>query len=338
VAIVFTGGTISMTADPVAGGNIPTLDPAALLARVPGLEAIAELEIVDRGRTPASHLRPSDLLELARAVEAVLADPTVTGAVVVQGTDTIEESAFLIDLVSDAAKPIVVTGAMRAASDEGYDGPVNLRDAVACAAAPVMRGSGTSVVLGGSIHAADDVVKSHTSAITAFSSPNLGPIGWVDAGRVHLARGRGLRRHVRTDRVSDRVDLVTVVSGMDGRLIDGALASGTDGLVIAATGAGNTSPAVLAAAERALAVGVPVALTTRVPAGRASAAYAFPGGGATWLQAGAMLVGTLSGPKARIAMALGVGAGLGPAELAALLADPEARGDQTAPADVDGQP
>jgi L-asparaginase len=199
---------------------------------------------------------------------------------------------------------------------------VNLRDAVATAAATTMRGQGTCVVIAGSIHPADDVAKLHTSAITAFGSPNLGPLGWIADGRVLLGRRRGPRRQVRTERASDRVDLVTVVSGMDGRLVDGAVASGAEGLVVAATGAGNTSPAVLAAAERAMAAGLPVALTTRVPAGRASPVYAFPGGGATWVRAGAMLTGMLNGPKARIALALGLGAGLDGAGLAALLADP----------------
>jgi L-asparaginase len=130
IALFFTGGTISMTVDPVAGGNVPTLDGAALVSRTPGLATIAELEAIDRGRTPASHFTLGDLLDLAAAVRERLAEPAVDGAVVVQGTDTIEESAFLLDLVLDSPKPVVVTGAMRAASDDGYDGPVNLRDAV----------------------------------------------------------------------------------------------------------------------------------------------------------------------------------------------------------------
>jgi L-asparaginase len=322
VAVVFTGGTISMTADPVAGGNIPTLDPAALLARVPGIGDLADIRVIDRGRTPASHFTPSALLALAGVVAEALADPAIDGAVVVQGTDTIEESAFLLDLVVDGPKPVIVTGAMRAASDEGYDGPVNLRDAIACAASGALHDQGTCVVLGGAIDPADDVAKTHTTALTAFASPNLGPIGWVDQGGVHVARRRDRRRRVVTARAVDRVDLVTVATGMDGRLIDGAVASGSEGLVIAATGAGNTPPAVLDAATRAMAVGIPVALATRVPAGRASATYAFPGGGATWLRAGALLAGTLSGPKARIALALGLGAGLDRDGLARLLADP----------------
>jgi L-asparaginase len=128
---------------------------------------------------------------------------------------------------------------------------------------------------------------------------------------------------VTAERAADRVRLVTAHVAMDGSLVDAALAAGTDGLVIEATGAGNTDPSLLAACERAIAAGVPVVLTTRCPAGRAGSDYAFPGGGATWVRAGAILAGYLGGPKARIALALGVGAGLDRAGLEALFADPD---------------
>jgi L-asparaginase len=324
VAMFFTGGTISMTADRTAGGNIPTLDGAALLARTPGLGAIAEVVAVDRGRTPASHFTLGALLELARAVDGQLADPAIDGAVVVQGTDTIEESSFLLDLVIASDKAVIVTGAMRAASDDGYDGPANLRDALRCAASPVLAGEGTCVVLAGAIYPSDDVVKSDATALTTFQSPNLGPLGQVVGESVVLPRRRGPRRRLATGHASERVHLITAVTGMDGSLLDAALAADCDGLVIAATGSGNTSPGLLAAGQRAIAAGVPVVLTTRCHAGRAGTAYAFPGGGATWVRAGAMLAGSLSGPKARVALALGIGAGLDGHALAALLADPAA--------------
>lgn len=326
IAIFFTGGTISMTADPVAGGNIPTLDGAALVALTTGLAEIAELEPIDRGRTPASHFTLSSLLGLAEAVRGRLNDPGIDGAVVVQGTDTLEESAFLLDLVLDTPKPVIVTGAMRAASEDGYDGPGNLRDAVRCAASPAVREQGVCVVLAGTIEPADSVVKTHASSLTTFRSPGLGPLGHVVGEEVLLARRRGPRRHVRTDRASERVHLITVVTGMDGTLLDAAVAAGADGLVVAATGAGNTSAALLDAGVRAIEAGIPVVLTTRCAAGRAGTAYAFPGGGATWVRAGAMLAGPLPGPKARVALSLGIGAGLEADALAALLADPAAQG------------
>jgi L-asparaginase len=322
LAVLFTGGTISMTVDPVAGGNVPTLDGAAILARAPGLDALAELVPLDLGRTPASHLTPTRLVEIGAILAARLADPGIDGALVVQGTDSIEETAFGWDLLLAGPKPVVVTGAMRSASEPGYDGPANLRDAVIVASSPLLRGSGVTVVLGGSIEAADDVVKSHTSSLTTFRSPNAGSLGEVVGGVVTLHRGRGPRRHVATERASERVHLLTAVTGMDGSLLDAAVAAGAEGIVVAGTGAGNTSLALLEAAERAIAAGIPVVLTTRAAAGRAGTAYAFPGGGATWARAGALLAGHLSGPKARIALALAIGAGLSRDELATLVDDP----------------
>jgi L-asparaginase len=323
VAIVFTGGTIAMRGDAAGGGRRPVLDGAALLARVPGLDAIAEVVPIDRGLTPASHFTFRALFGIAESVRTALDDPSIDGCVVVQGTDTLEETCFFWDLLLDTPKPVVVTGAMRPASDPTPDGPANLRDAVRCAAAPELRGAGVVVVLDGSIDAADDVTKTHATRHDTFRSLNRGPLGRVDGERVDILRQRGARRHVAAARAADRVRLVTAHVAMDGSLVDAAVAAGTDGLVIEATGAGNTDPSLLAACERAMAAGVPVVLTTRCPSGRAGSDYAFPGGGATWVRAGAILAGYLGGPKARIALALGIGAGLDRAGLETLLADPD---------------
>ena len=322
VAVVFTGGTISTAFDPIAGGNVPALDGVAILARTPGLDAIADVVAIDRGRTPASHFTFPGLLEIAEVIRGALADPSVDGAVVVQGTDTIEETAFCWDLVLEGSKPVVVTGAMRASDEAGYDGPANLRDAVRVAAAAPMRGMGVVVCLAGTIEPADDVVKMHASALDTFVSPNGGSLGRVGPDGVTLFRRRAGRRHVAATRAAERVHLITATVAMDGGLIDAAVAAGADGIVVAATGAGNTDPALLAAAVRAIDAGIPVALATRCPAGRAGAAYAFPGGGATWVRAGALPVGHLCAVKARVALALGIGAGLDPDGLAAVLADP----------------
>ncbi len=324
VAVVFTGGTISTVFDAAAGGNVPTLDGAAILARTPGLESIADVVAIDRGRTPASHFRFPDLLDIAAAVRGALADPAMDGVVVVQGTDTIEETAFCWDLVLDGPKPVVVTGAMRASDDAGFDGPSNLLDAVRVAVSGSMRDTGVVVCLAGSIEPADDVVKMHASALDTFASPNGGSLGRVTAGAVAVHRRRTGRRHIETVRAAERVHLITATVAMDGSLLDAAVAGGADGIVVAATGAGNTDPALLGAAVRAMDAGIPVAHASRCPAGRAGAAYAFPGGGAEWIRAGALPVGHLCAVKARVALALGIGAGLDRAGLIALLADPEA--------------
>jgi len=325
VAMVFTGGTISMGFDPVAGGNVPALDGAAILARTPGLDRLAEIVTIDRGLTPASHFTFEDVLEIGRVVQGALDDRAIDGVVVVQGTDTIEETSFAWDLTLRSSKPVAVTGAMRAPHEDGFDGPANLRDAVAAAASPALRDAGVVVTLAGTLEPADDVTKLHTTAFRAFGSPNGGTLGRVTDGRAVLERARGPRRRLVAGEGSGRVDLLTAGIGSDGSLLDGAVAAGAEGIVVAATGAGNTSPGWLAAAERAMTAGVVVALASRCPAGAVSSAYAFPGGGATWVRAGAIRVGTLCANKARVALALGLGAGLSREGLSALLADPEAR-------------
>jgi L-asparaginase len=322
VAVVFTGGTISMRHDPDAGGNVPSLTGADILALVPGLDSIAEVVPVDRGLTPASHFTFAALFGIRAAIDEALGD-AIDGVVVVQGTDTIEETAFFFDLLHASQKPVVVTGAMRSSSAPDYDGPANLRDAVAAAASPALRDAGVVVVLAGSIEPADDVTKTHASAFDTFRSLNAGSLGRIVGGQILLDRARGRRRRVSgATRAAERVHLVTATVAMDGTIVDALVERGADGLVVEATGAGNTSAGLLEAASRAIRAGIPVVLTTRCPAGAASDAYAFPGGGATWVRAGALMAGHLGGPKARVALALGLGAGLDRAGLAALLADP----------------
>jgi len=320
--MLFTGGTISMHVDPAAGGKVPTLDGRAILARAPGIEDIAELEVVDLGRTPASHFTFEQLFEIGREIRRCQADPAIDGVVVVQGTDVIEETAFLWDLVLDRPEPVIVVGAMRAPSDADDDGPANLRAAVRCAASAELRGAGVNVVLDGTINPADAVTKAHAAALDAFQCLDTGPLGRVAGDRVVVDRRRGPRRHVATDRAVDGIPIITAHVAMDGSLLDAAAGLRPPGIVVEATGAGNTAAPLLEAAERAMARGIVVAFTTRCPAGTAGTGYAFPGGGATWQRAGALLAGHLTGPKARIALAAGLGAGLGTRELGTLLADP----------------
>ena len=324
VAVVFTGGTISMRHDPAAGGNVPVLAGADLIASVPGLAAIADVVPIDRGLIPASHFTFEALFGVSQTVEKGLADPEIDGAVVVQGTDTIEETAFFLDLVHPGPKPVVVTGAMRSASAQDYDGPANLTAAIRIAASREAAAAdlGVVVAVGGTIEAADDVTKTHASSFDTFQSLNRGSLGRIESDRVVLEGARGARRRVATEAAAGRVHLVTATVAADGTPIDALRTAGADGFVVATTGAGNTSSDLLAAAERAIADGVPVVHATRCPAGAASDGYAFPGGGAMWRRAGAIPAGHLTGAKARIALALGLGAGLDHDGLVALLADP----------------
>jgi len=320
VAMLFSGGTISMEPDAAAGGAVPRLDAAAILARAGDLSAIAEVEPIDWGRLPAAHFSFADLLDQAARVRAALADPGVAGAVVVQGTDVMEETALAFDLLVPGPWPVVVTGAMRNAGQDGYDGPQNLRNAVRCAADPAARDIGAAVVMGGLVLPADDVVKVDTVAYAAFVCPNEGPLGRVSDQGLRLTRRRVRRPALPRlpAAAAEPIALVAAAMGTDGASLRAAVAAGARGIVVMAPGSGNTHPDVLAAAREAMAAGVPVVLTSRVLTGGVHPAYAFPGGGATWARAGAIMGGTMNGPKARVALALALGAQATEAQLRTL--------------------
>ena len=316
MAVVFTGGTISMRQAPDGRGATPTLRGEELLASVPGLDEIADVEPIDWGLVPASHLTFDQVLEIGRIVDAQLHRPEIDAAVIVQGTDVMEETAFAWDLLPLPAKAVVVVGAMRSASQDGYDGPENLRNAVVAATDPSLADQGVTVVMAGEVHGADDVRKAHTHAYTTFQSPNTGRLGTVSGGRLRLVRRRTPARLPGIPNVAALpIPLLTAV--LDGLPATSDLHAAV-GAVVAATGGGNTTPAVLELATELMERGAPVALTTRCPSGLALPGYAFPGGSDRWWDAGALFTGTLDGLKARVLLALGIGAGLGSAELAAL--------------------
>lgn len=328
VAIIFTGGTIASRVDPATGAVMPQLRGEEVLAAAPAVAAIAPLEPVDWGIVPASHLRFDQLIELAGLIDTALARREVTGAVVVQGTDSIEETCFAFDLLVRSDKPVVVTGAMRNASQPDYDGPRNLADAVRCAASPDTAGLGTLVVLNGQVIGADQAIKGHASAIDAFRARDGLPLGIVSEGGVAIQRRRQRRPlPLAPSNAAEPVHLITVTVGMDGWLLRQAgPGDAPAGVVVAAAGSGNTPLDVLTAAQELMVRGTTVVLTTRCPAGEAQPAYGFPGGGAQWAQAGAIIT-PLDGPKARIGLALGLGAGLDRAQLEHVLwATPSAGG------------
>jgi L-asparaginase len=306
IAVIFTGGTIAMRQEPGSTGNVPTLAGEDLLAFVPGLAEIAEIEPIDWGLVPASHLTFAQVLEIGGVLARELGRPEVDGAVVVQGTDVIEETAFAWDLLPLPAKPVVVVGAMRSASQEGYDGPENLRNAVAVAADPSMADQGVVVAMAGEIHGADDVRKAHTHAFATFQSPNAGRLGVVADGAVTLLRRRvPVRLPSIPSRAALPVPVLQVVLDAVPMVEPGAV-----GLVVAAAGGGNTPPAYLELARPLISAGVPVVLTTRCPSGRPMPGYSFPGGSTQWSEAGAIFSGTLDALKARVLVALAVGANL----------------------------
>lgn len=327
VLLVSLGGTITMT--PGAGGGIaPTLTGADLVAAVPVLKDIAEIEAVSPFRLPGASLTLSNLRDVALLLGERLAAGDLAGAIVVQGTDTIEETAFVLDLLVAGDKPIVVVGAMRGAGAPGADGPANLLAATVVASSPEARGLGTVVVLNDTIHAACRVQKASTHLPSAFESVGSGPIGHVVENRVRLV-ARPIRvEPIAIGRVqrSVPVALLTASLGDDGRILPRLPELGYGGLVVEAMGAGHV-PDVLVAPLAELAAAVPLVLSTRVASGPVfTRTYDFPGSEMDLLRRGVIHGGEIGGLKARLLLSFLLGAGVAREDLPSAFARYASRG------------
>ncbi len=309
VAIFFTGGTISMRIDAATGGAIPALSGEEILGLVPGIDDLADFEVVNFGLWPGPHVTPERMMDLAQAVRDQLADERITGAVITHGTDTLEETACLLDLTIRSDKPVVFVGAMRNSSELSWDGPGNLRSAIRVAVAPEACALGVLVVLNEQLIAAAEAVKTHTESTDTFQSRDFGPLGIVDKDRVIVTRRPVFREFIPAARVEERVDIIKIYAGADGRFIDHAVADGAKGLVIEGLGRGNVTTAALPAIGRAIERGIPVIISTRCPRGRVLDTYAYEGAGRQLRSMGAILGGMMPAHKARIRLMLALGAG-----------------------------
>ena len=309
VLVVSLGGTITMTTSE-SGGIVPTLTADDLIGAVPGLADVARVDTWSPSRTPGASLRLSDLVNVAREVDRRLGQG-ISGAVIVQGTDTIEETSFLFDLLVASQRPVVVTGAMRGPQAPGADGPANLLAAVTVAADDAAAGLGTLVVLNGDVHAARYVRKLHTERPSAFAAPSAGPVGAVSEGRLRvLSRPERLATiALPADAAPAPVGIVASSIDDDGRMLRAAAGLGFAGLVLEATGAGHVSAA-LAELVSGVTAELPVALSTRVPGGRVfHETYGFPGSERDLIAKGAIPTGYLGAAKSRILLSLAIGAG-----------------------------
>jgi L-asparaginase len=245
----------------------------------------------------------ADLVDVANAIQEAFSDG-VDGVVVTQGTDNIEEASFAIDLLVSDERPVVVTGAMRNPSLAGADGPANIRAAVAVAASPHARDLGTLVVMNDEIHAARFVRKTHLSSLSAFTSPECGPLGVVVEGRVHFHTRVEALLSIRPLGDVAPVALVRCALGDDGRLVSALPALGYRGLVLEGFGGGHV-PATMVGRLVDLAAVMPVVLASRAGAGVVlEATYGFAGSEVDLLTRGLWSAGALDGLKARVALAL----------------------------------
>jgi len=315
VTILSTGGTIAMT----GARATPTLDIDALLATIPALADVPGLRARALLALPGAHLSTADALTIVRA--ALAETQAGRGVVITHGTDTLEETAVLCDVLHGGFEPIVLTGAIRPASAPGADGPANLIDAVAAAGAPECSGVGAVVAFAGELHAARAVRKIASLSPAAFGSPGRGPLGTIAEGRVRLA-GAPLRRAAALpvpEALGARVPIVATYLGDDGTPLRAALGDGADAIVFVAFGAGHVSPPVLAALREAAAA-VAVALTVRPERGViAHATYGFEGAEGDLRASGALPAGALSPQAARMVLLAGLGSGCARSTLASAL-------------------
>ena len=306
VCIIFTGGTISMTVDDEIGAAIPTLSGEQILSMVSNIDKMADIEVVNFSEIPGPHMTIDKLLELKRLIEDKLEDPALTGVIVTHGTDTLEETAYFLDLTLHHEKPVIVVGAMRNSSELGYDGSSNLAAAVCTAISPKARNKGVLVVLNNEVNAAAEVTKTDTLALNTFQSP-YGPLGTIDTNDFIVYREIAYRQHIQTDVVERRVDLIKTVIDMDDRMIRCAVDTGAVGLVIEAMGRGNVSPKVLEGIRYAIDKGVSVVVVSRCYSGRVFVSYGYAGGGKELADLGVIMGGNMSGPKARLKLMLALG-------------------------------
>jgi L-asparaginase len=319
IVLLFTGGTISMRHDPAAGGAVPTLRGKDIVALAPGIDQIAALDIDDWGAYPGPHMTIERMWALRARIVEHLARPDVDGVVVTHGTDSLEESAYLVARSIDSEKPVVFTGAMRTSSDLGWDGPGNLGAAVRVAACAEARGRGVMVVMSDRVFTALDVTKAHTHMLDAFDSPGLGPLGVIDDGRVIFRRALDSTTPILSPAsLATPVDIVYAFAGADARLLDASRAQ-AKAIVIAAMGRGNVPPPMVDGIDRWIDDGKPVVITSRALRGRVGCTYGYPGAGRRLAERGAIFAGARRPQQARLDVMLALGAGLSVDELRGLL-------------------
>jgi L-asparaginase len=300
VVVVTTGGTIASTVDET-GVSRPTLGGPDLVGDAAG-EVGARVRVVEALRVDSSTLTLAQADLVRDHVARALADPGVDGVVVLHGTDSLEETAYLLDLHHDDPRPVVLTGSQRTADHPEPDAPANVREALRTAVDPAARGRGVLVDFAGRVHPAAGVTKRHTTDLDAFATPD----GALPRAGVLVPTGAAW----------PRVDVVAAYPGTDGALLDAVGGLGARGIVLQGLGSGNATAEVVAAVARAVAAGVAVVLTTRVPAGPVATSYGSGGGGSELAAAGAVPAGRLRAGQARVLLAALLRAGAGAEEVA----------------------
>ncbi len=303
ILLIHTGGTISMELNTETGGVIlSAANPLAL--EIDKIQEFANIFEVEAFNLPSPHITPERMLELKELVVGHVENGDFDGVVITHGTDTLEETAYFLELSTAYTIPIVLTGAMRSSNEIGSDGVYNLMSAVRVAADDNARDKGVLVVLNDEIHTATNVTKTHASSVSTFQSPQYGPIGIVTKSDIHFHHAPLSRTYLPVESISKKVAMFKIYAGMDSDLLVSISSLGYDGVVLEGLGQGNVPPASIAGIRHLLDEGLPVILVSRCFNGIAQGIYAYEGGGKMLKDMGVRLEHGLSGQKARLKLLL----------------------------------
>lgn len=307
ILVIFTGGTFSMKIDETTGGAVPHFSGNDLLELMPEVKELANLTVFDFGKYPGPHITPQLMLELANKIKSFINSNNVDGIVITHGTDTLEETAYLLDLSIKTDIPIILTGSMKNSSEPDWDGPQNLKDSIYICLNPNSQKMGVLVCLNGEINAASEVTKTHTDDIETFHSLDFGALGFVQNNRVIFNRLPRKLEILETDNIETEVDLIKCYAGMDDKFFKFSADNGAKGIVVEAMGVGNVPPKAFEGIKYAVEKGVHVVLVSRCPAGETLDIYGYPGAGKWLHQLGVIFADYLNGQKARIKFMLALG-------------------------------
>lgn len=298
ILLIHTGGTIAMKEN--EDKTVQLSEEHPLFAFQKQLDVPATIITKQFANVPSSYIGPSMVIDLAKFIQKHLSQEDVDGIVVTHGTDTLEETAYMLELLSPCKQPIILTGAMKSSTELGSDGPGNLLNAIRVAIHPDAKQLGVAVVMNEEIHAAKYATKVHTSSVSAFESPLTGPVGIVTKQDVNFYCIPKKEKPIPVTQIEKRVHLLKLYSGIDEETMKQIEKMNFDGLVLEAFGLGNVPLAIVPSIERMLANDIPIVIASRSIRGIVEPVYGYQGGGQHLKQLGCIFSKRLIGQKARL--------------------------------------
>lgn len=311
--VIHTGGTISMSQD--QSNKVVTNDTNPISMHQDVINQYAQIDELNPFNVPSPHMTIQHVKQLKDIILEAVTNKYYDGFVITHGTDTLEETAFLLDLILGIEQPVVITGAMRSSNEIGSDGLYNYISAIRVASDEKARHKGVMVVFNDEIHTARNVTKTHTSNTNTFQSPNHGPLGVLTKDRVQFHHMPYRQQALENVNNKLNVPLVKAYMGMPGDIFSFYSREGIDGMVIEALGQGNIPPSALEGIQQLVSLNIPIVLVSRSFNGIVSPTYAYDGGGYQLAQQGFIFSNGLNGPKARLKLLVALSNNLDKAEI-----------------------